>query len=162
MTWWCIYTGCSGCKSPRTSEFVEYNEARSAKASWHARTRVNSKCARRQPAIASYTFFIFANKVKAEEVSLWPMLLLFYNYYYGISPFCMCSIIICFCISPKLSNSLPHDLHLKYLERSSSLCLRLSFVLNYHRSYCIYLVCIAEKGFVLLSELYKTHNNKDE
>src|SRR5690348_16445277 len=83
------------------------------------------------------------------------MLLLFYHYYYGISPFCMCSIIICFCISPKLSNSLPHDLHLKYLERSSSLCFRLSFMRNYHRSYCIYLVCISERGFVLLLELKK-------
>jgi hypothetical protein len=38
---------------------------------------------------------------------------------YGISPFCMCSVIMCLCISPKLSNSLPHDLHFKYLERSS-------------------------------------------
>jgi hypothetical protein len=29
----------------------------------------------------------------------------------GISPFCICSTSMCLCISPKLSNFIPHDLH---------------------------------------------------
>jgi hypothetical protein len=65
--------------------------------------------------------------------------------YYGMSPFCICSVIMCFCISPKLSNSSPHDLHLKYLEKSTSLYLRFSFLLNFPPSYHVLVVCIAQK-----------------
>ena len=43
------------------------------------------------------------------------------NYcYFGISPLVICSTSICLCISPKLSNFIPQDLHVKYWERFSA------------------------------------------
>jgi hypothetical protein len=82
--------------------------------------------------------FIDVDLVNGPELQNWGVISCKINNY-GVSPFCTCSNIICLCISPKLSNCRPHELHLYCLERSSLCCWPVSDEFNWPRFTSLFL-----------------------